>query len=384
MIKLLTIIGARPQIIKSSAISRAIGRFAGQIVEKTLHTGQHYDEQMSGVFFRELGIPAPDINLGVGSGMHGEQTAAMILRIEQVLLDERFDGVILYGDTNSTLAGAVAASKCRVPIFHVEAGLRSFDMTMPEEINRVVCDHLSAILFAPTTTACGNLDREGLVSSPVVFDQGRKRIVINCGDVMYDNSMYFAPLAESRSDVLQRYGLKKGSYILTTVHRAVNTDDSQRLTTIFRALLDIAEWDDVKVVLPIHPRTARLLPSQLDASVYDRVTHSDRFLLIPPASFYDIIVLEKNARIVMTDSGGVQKEAFFFERPCVIFRAETEWIEIVDNGAGFLADADYNRILKGYKLLSYHKVSFPHLFGDADAAGRIITEILTYLNIKNR
>jgi UDP-GlcNAc3NAcA epimerase len=379
MKKLLTIIGARPQIIKSTAIFRAIYRFDGQVEEKTLHTGQHYDEQMSGVFFRELGIPEPDFNLGVGSGSHGEQTARMIAGIEQVLLDVHFDGVILYGDTNSTLAGAVAASKCHVPIFHVEAGLRSFDMTMPEEINRVVCDHLSSILFAPTATACKNLEREGLVSSPVAFSQGRKRVVINCGDVMYDNCMYFAPLAEARSDVMQRYGLKKEAYILTTVHRAANTDDPRRLTSIFRALLDIAEQDDVKVVLPLHPRTAKLLPSKLDSSVYDRVIRSDRLLLIPPASFYDIIVLERNARIVMTDSGGVQKEAFFFERPSLIFRSETEWLEIIENGAGFLADADYDRILEGYNRLSRLKVSFPRLFGDADAAGRIMSGILAYL-----
>ena len=379
MIKILTIIGARPQIIKSAAISRVICRFAGQVEEKTLHTGQHYDEQMSGVFFRELGIPEPDFNLGVGSGAHGEQTARMIAGIEQVLLDEHFDGVILYGDTNSTLAGAVAASKCHVPIFHVEAGLRSFDMTMPEEINRVVCDHLASILFAPTATACKNLEREGLVSSPVAFNQGRKRVVTNCGDVMYDNSMYFAFLAEAQSDIMQRYGLKKEAYILSTVHRAANTDDTQRLTSIFRAMLDIAEQDDVKVVFPLHPRTAKLLPFQLGPGVYERVTHSDKMMLIPPASFYDIIVLEKNARIVMTDSGGVQKEAFFFERPSVIFRSETEWLEIIENGAGFLADADHDRILEGYYCLSRQKVSFPHLFGDADAAGKIITEILAYL-----
>ena len=382
MIKLLNIIGARPQIIKAAAVSRAIREhFAEEVDESILHTGQHYDKEMSAVFFEELGIPRPDYNLGVGSGTHGEQTSRIIAGIEQVLMDTHYDGVILYGDTNSTLAGAVAASKQNVPIFHIEAGLRSFDMTMPEEINRVVCDHLSSILFAPTETACENLTREGLASSPVSFANGRHRSVINSGDVMYDNSMHFAPLAEARSEIMQRYGLKKEKFILATVHRANNTDDPIRLTSIFRALLDIAEQNDVKIVMPLHPRTAKLLPSRLEASTHTRLMQSKQVLLIPPASFYDILVLEKNARMVMTDSGGVQKEAFFFERPSVTFRTETEWKEIVEYGAGFLADADYDQILEGYARLSGRRVNFPRLFGDADAASRILAEIIAYLRL---
>ena len=380
MIKLLNIIGARPQIIKAAAISRAIREhFAAEVDEKILHTGQHYDKEMSAVFFEELGIPHPDYNLGVGSGTHGEQTSRIIAGIEQVLMDTHYDGVILYGDTNSTLAGAVAASKLHIPIFHVEAGLRSFDMTMPEEINRIVCDHLSSILFAPTETACENLTREGLASSPVSFANGRHRSVINSGDVMYDNSMYFAPLAEARSEIMRRYRLEKDEFILATVHRANNTDDSFRLTSIFRALLDIAEQNDVKIVMPLHPRTAKLLSSRLEASIHTRLMQSKQVLLIPPASFYDILVLEKNARMVMTDSGGVQKEAFFFERPSVIFRTETEWKEIVEYGAGFLADADYDRIHEGYTRLSGHKVLFPRLFGDGKASSHILSEIIAYL-----
>ena len=380
MIKLLNIIGARPQIIKAAAISRAIREhFAAEVDEKILHTGQHYDKEMSAVFFEELGIPHPDYNLGVGSGTHGEQTSRIIAGIEQVLMDTHYDGVILYGDTNSTLAGAVAASKLHIPIFHVEAGLRSFDMTMPEEINRIVCDHLSSILFAPTETACEYLTREGLASSPVSFANGRHRSVINSGDVMYDNSVYFAPLAEVRSEIMQRYGLKKEEFILATVHRANNTDNSLRLTSIFRALLDIAEQNDVKVVLPLHPRTAKLLSSRLESSVLTRLMQSGQVLLIPPASFYDVLVLEKNARIVMTDSGGVQKEAFFFERPSVIFRTETEWKEIVEHGAGFLADADYDKIREGCSRLSGHKVIFPRLFGDGEASSHILSEIIAYL-----
>lgn len=380
MIKLLTVIGARPQIIKAAAISRAIKNyFLNQIEEKILHTGQHYDANMSQVFFDELGIPSPDYNLGVGSGKHGEQTAKMIAGIEQVLLDGNFDGIILYGDTNSTLAGAVAASKVHVPIFHIEAGLRSYNMAMPEEINRIVCDQLSSVCFSPTQTGVDNLKKEGFFESKAKFKNGKKRYVVNSGDVMYDNSLYFASLADQKSDILTRYGLETNGYILSTIHRDNNTDDPERLTAIFEALLDIAEKDNIKVVLPLHPRTAKLLPVNLGKNTYDRLQNSKHVCLIPPASFLEIIVLEKNARIVMTDSGGVQKESFFFERPCVILRPETEWVEIVNHGAGIIADADKQRIKEGYERLVNQTVSFPKLFGDANAAKHILDTIIDYL-----
>ena len=380
MIKLLTVIGARPQIIKAAAISRAIkDYFLNQIEEKILHTGQHYDANMSQVFFDELGIPSPDYNLGVGSGKHGEQTAKMIAGIEQVLLDGNFDGIILYGDTNSTLAGAVAASKVHVPIFHIEAGLRSYNMAMPEEINRIVCDQLSSVCFSPTQTGVDNLKKEGFFESKAKFKNGKKRYVVNSGDVMYDNSLYFASLADQKSDILTRYGLETNGYILSTIHRDNNTDDPERLTAIFEALLDIAEKDNIKVVLPLHPRTAKLLPVNLGKNTYDRLQNSKHVCLIPPASFLEIIVLEKNARIVMTDSGGVQKESFFFERPCVILRPETEWVEIVNHGAGIIADADKQRIKEGYERLVNQTVSFPKLFGDANAAKHILDTIIDYL-----
>lgn len=380
MIKLLTVIGARPQIIKAAAISRAVKNyFQGEIEEKILHTGQHYDANMSQVFFDELGIPQPDYNLGVGSGKHGEQTAKMIAGIEQILLEGNFDGIILYGDTNSTLAGAVAASKIHVPIFHIEAGLRSFNMAMPEEVNRIVCDQLSSICFSPTQTGIDNLKREGFFESKAEFKNGKRRNVVNSGDVMYDNSLYFASLAEQKSDVLERYDLKPNQYILSTIHRDNNTDSKERLTSIFSALLDIAEKDNIKIVLPLHPRTAKLLPVNLEEQTYKRLQDSKLVCLIPPASFFEIIVLERNARIVMTDSGGVQKEAFFFERPCVILRPETEWVEIVNHGAGVIADADKARIIDGYEKLVNHPVSFPKLFGDANAAKHILETILSYL-----
>lgn len=380
MIRLLTVIGARPQIIKAAAISRAVkNRFADQIEEKILHTGQHYDANMSQVFFDELGIPAPDFNLGVGSGSHGVQTAKMIAGIEEVLTSEHFDGIILYGDTNSTLAGAVAASKIHIPVFHIEAGLRSFNMTMPEEINRIVCDQLSSICFSPTHTGIDNLKREGFFDSPAKFKNGKGRYVVNSGDVMYDNSMYFAQLAEQKSDILTRLGLKPGGFILTTIHRPNNTDEPARLTAIISSLLTITEQEEITLVLPLHPRTKNLLDKNLSKEVYEKLMTSPRVKIIPPASFFEIIVLEKNARIVMTDSGGVQKESFFFERPCVILRPETEWVEIVEHGAGIIADANPDRIIDAYKKLVGTAPTFPPLFGDAHAAEHILAQIIEYL-----
>ena len=371
MIKLLTVIGARPQIIKAAAISRAVRNdFSDRIQEKILHTGQHYDANMSQVFFDELGIPAPDYNLGVGSGSHGTQTAKMIEGIERVLCSEHFDGIILYGDTNSTLSGAVAAAKLHVPVFHVEAGLRSYNMTMPEEQNRIVCDHLSSILFAPTQTAVDNLADEGLVASKAVFQNGKGRQVVKSGDVMYDNALYFSSLAEQKSHILKDCQVNPGAYILATIHRDFNTDNPERIGSIFKALSTIADENNIPVVLPLHPRTRHYLPSGI----------SSKITIIPPASFFDILTLEKNAKIVMTDSGGVQKEAFFFGRPCVILRPETEWVEIIDHNAGILTDADYDRILNAYRILSCRKVNFPPLFGDGNAATCVLQSIIEYTN----
>jgi len=381
MIKLLTIIGARPQIIKAAAISRAVRScYATQINEKILHTGQHYDANMSQVFFDELGIPCPDYNLGVGSGSHGVQTAKMIQGIENVLATEHFDGIILYGDTNSTLAGAVAASKMHIPIFHIEAGLRSFNMTMPEEVNRIVCDQLSSICFSPTQTGIDNLRREGFFESQTKFGNGKGRLVVRSGDVMYDNSMYFAALAEQKSDILNDLDIRQGCYILATIHRPNNTDNPLRLTAIISSLLSISERDCITLVLPLHPRTRKLIEKNLSKEVYEKLISSSSVKIIPPTSFLEIIVLEKNAKIVMTDSGGVQKESFFFGRPCVILRPETEWVEIVNHGAGIIADADSHRIMMAYDKLLETKITFPQLFGDAHASEHILNTILEYLS----
>ena len=348
MVHLLTIIGARPQIIKAAAFSRVVReQFAGRIEEHILHTGQHYDANMSEVFFRELGVPAPDYNLHVGSASHGVQTARMIEGIEAVLMQTRYDGVLVYGDTNSTLAAAVAASKLQIPIFHVEAGLRSYNMSMPEEINRIVCDRLSSLLFAPTATAVRNLEKEGMT-----------RGVVQSGDVMYDNALYYETAA------------LKDKFVLATVHRPANTDHPERLQSIFRALQDIAKTG-MEVVVPLHPRTKK--------RINDLRLNTDDLRIIEPASFLEMLALEKNASVVLTDSGGVQKEAFFYGTPCVILRPETEWVEIIDAGAGILADADYERIIAAYGLLKDKRTAFPPLFGDGHASEKIAEEILRFL-----
>ena len=378
---LLTIIGARPQIIKAAAISRAIAAWNNShpdrhVREVLLHTGQHYDDNMSGAFFSELGIPQPDINLHVGSGTHGVQTARMIEGIEHELQTAHYDGIILYGDTNSTLAGAVAAAKMHVPVYHVEAGLRSFNMSMPEEQNRIVCDHLSSILFAPTQTAVDNLRREGLANSPALFADGSRRRVVLSGDVMYDNSIYFARMAEERSIVLNSLGIEKKSFMLATIHRDSNTDSPARLASVVSALLRFVEEHRQPLVWPLHPRTRKMLPLSLSADLYGRLTTHPLIRLTEPASFFDIIMLERYASLVLTDSGGIQKESFFFCTPCVILRPETEWVEIVAAGAGILADADEERILSAARTLVGTEVRFPPLFGNAHAAEKIVETIM--------
>ena len=367
---LLTVIGARPQIIKAAAVSRAISNgYSDSVTEHILHTGQHYDANMSQVFFDELGIPQPEYNLGVGSGRHGEQTAKMIAGIEEVLTSRHFDGIILYGDTNSTLAGAVAASKLHVPIFHIEAGLRSYNRMMPEEINRIVCDQLSTILFAPTQTAVDNLREEGFFAEHPTLH----RRVINCGDVMYDNSIHFAKVAAQRCNIMERLSLQHESYILVTIHRDNNTDDPARLNQILSALADIARQDSIPIILPLHPRTRNKLTDQ-----HRNILDNNPLIRIhEPFSFLEMTLMEQNARLVMTDSGGVQKEAFFFERPCIIMRPETEWVEIVQHKAGIIADADYQRIVDAYSQLAHRHVSFPPLFGDGHAAEKIIENIIS-------
>ncbi|MFY9309105.1 MAG: UDP-N-acetylglucosamine 2-epimerase (non-hydrolyzing) [Bacteroidia bacterium] len=382
MIKLLTIIGARPQIIKAAALSRAIkNKFQKDIWEVIVHTGQHYDENMSQVFFDELQIPSPDYNLNTGSGSHGKQTASMITGIEEILQQEKPNAIVLYGDTNSTLAGAIAASKIQVPVIHIEAGLRSYNKSMPEEINRIMCDHVSTLLFSPTKAGYENLLKEGFKSNnqaPYSFDNPK---IYHCGDVMYDNSLHFSEVAEEKTTVLKHNNLKAGKFVLATIHRNNNTDEPLRLNALFRALNSIATENKTKIVLPLHPRTAKLLPVNLDPELYTLVKANEYIQIIPPVSFLEIIALEKNASMVITDSGGVQKEAFFFQKPCIILRSETEWVELVECGSARITDADEIKIKEAYKHFSSAKsLNFPRLFGDGRAAEFICGEVLKYIS----
>jgi len=382
MLKILTIIGARPQIIKAAALSRAIREsFSDQIHEVLLHTGQHYDQNMSAVFFQQLGIPHPDYNLNVGSGAHGKQTATMINGIEEILLKEQPDYIVLYGDTNSTLAGAIAASKIHVPIVHIEAGLRSFNKSMPEEINRIMCDHASTMLFSPTLTGIHNLECEGFsMNNPTPYTIDNPG-VFHSGDVMYDNSLFFATLSEQQSKIISELGLQNRPFILATIHRDNNTDQPERLNGIFEAVYQISSQKDIDIVLPLHPRTAKLLKQNLTPALYANIKHHPGIHLIAPVSFLDMIALEKHAVMVMTDSGGVQKEAFYFGKPCIIMRPETEWVEIIEHGAGILCDADTARIKAAViHFMSEAKPSFPKIFGDGKAAWFICEQLLKNKN----
>lgn len=345
-------VGARPQFIKAALVVRAFARLDGVRVFQ-VHTGQHYDAQMSGVFFSELGIPEPEYNLAVGSGPHGAMTGRMLEGFEEVLAAEHPDAIVVFGDTNSTIAAALAASKLHIPVVHVEAGLRSFNRRMPEEVNRVLTDHASELLLVPTRAAIANLVAEGfsnvanngqLVEPDVVPTLDRSpRMVANVGDVMFDAALFFSEQAERQSRVLQEHGLTPGRFALATVHRAENTDDLERLEQIFKGLTDCA--DRMLVVLPLHPRTRAVL----DASGWGRALLR-RLVVLPPLGYLDMVMLEKSAQIVLTDSGGVQKEAFFHGVPCITLRDETEWTELVEIGANEIVGASRESISKAFDV----------------------------------
>jgi|WetSurMetagenome_2_1015567.scaffolds.fasta_scaffold00255_22 UDP-GlcNAc3NAcA epimerase len=318
-IKIVTIVGARPQFIKAAAVSRAI-RSLEDVREILVHTGQHYDDNMSDVFFRELDISEPDYHLGIGSGSHGLQTGRMLEAIEEVLIAEHPHAVLVYGDTNSTLAGALAAAKLNILNAHVEAGLRSYNRRMPEETNRVVADHVADLLFAPTETAKRNLLSEGVGEAAIHL----------VGDVMYDAALYYGSKAQRQSNILRSLEIKPKEYTLATVHRAENTDDSTRLRTLFEGLMRVSR--DVPIVLPLHPRTRQALERE---GMLSRVARC--MTLIDPLGYLDMVMLERNAKLVVTDSGGVQKEAFFYQVPCVTLRGETEWVELIELGWNRLA-----------------------------------------------
>lgn len=375
--RILTIIGARPQFIKAAALSRAIQEYFSELItEEILHTGQHYDENMSEVFFQELHIPQPHYQLQVGSGTHAMQTARMMEGIEKVLLEKKWDGVVLYGDTNSTLAGALAAAKCGVPVFHIEAGLRSFNHTMPEEINRLMCDHLSSLLFVPTQAGMDNLEKEGIVSDQNIhFANGKKRKVYRTGDIMYDNALYYGQTELKCVEGLPEE-VQDRPYILTTIHRNTNTDDKARLEAIVEALLVLAE--EQEVVWPVHPRTKNKINELLTEELRNRLLTHGHVHLLPPLSFLQMTALESHATMIVTDSGGVQKEAYFHRKPSLILRPETEWVEIVEQGAAMLCDADKERILEAYGVMKQRRLDFPPLFGDGHTAEFILRRMLEY------
>ena len=332
---------------------------------------------MSEVFINEMGIPKPLYNLGIGSGTHGVQTAAMMSGIEEVLLKEKPSCLVVYGDTNSTLAASVAAAKIHVPVAHIEAGLRSFNKKMPEEINRIVCDHCSTLLFSPTLKGIENLEREGFrVYTRAPFTPDNPGI-FHTGDVMYDNSLFFADIAEKQSDVLEKNGIESGNFVLITIHRDFNTDDPVKLNGIFRAIIKISEAHHCNLIIPLHPRTSKLLESVLDAEVCKSLKADRKIRIIEPVSFFDMIMLEKHCQLVMTDSGGVQKEAFFFKKPCIILRPETEWVELVENGNAELVSADTEKIVASFERFSSPsmKYIYPSVYGDGKAAEMICAKI---------
>lgn len=342
--KVLTVVGARPQFIKAAPVSRAIRE---QHQEYLVHTGQHYDEGMSDVFFRELHIPEPDMNLGVGSGTHGEQTAAMISGLEAEIFKTKPDWVLLYGDTNSTLAGAIAAAKLAIPIAHVEAGLRSFNRTMPEEINRVLTDHVSTLLFCPTQTAIENLKNEGIM-------QG----VYEVGDVMVDGLL--AARARAEATILQENNLFIGNFYLATIHRPANTDSRQALEAIIN---EFGKLEKI-VVLPIHPRLQAALQRE-------KLTMPQNVRVIPPSSYLNMVALLDATEIVVTDSGGLQKEAYVMQRPCVTVRTETEWVETVEAGWNRLAAPD--KIAQAVQdALNNKPALHPNFYGDGSASPKIV------------
>ena len=344
-----SIVGARPQFIKSAPVSRAL---SSRFQEVLIHTGQHYDYGMSEIFFQEMEMRPPDFNLGVGGGSHGEQTGRMLIELEKVVNQVKPDCILVYGDTNSTLAGAVTSAKAGIPLAHVEAGLRSYNRAMPEEVNRVLTDHVSNFLFCPTDTAIENLAKEGVVTG-----------VHRVGDVMYDALLHNLTIARKRSQILDRLGLSKGTYALATVHRAATTDNPERM----RSVLDALSVLSLKVVFPVHPRTRKMIQEW-------GLTTNSNVLFIEPQGYFDILILQENANCILTDSGGMQKEAYLLGVRCITLREETEWVETVFSGWNQLVGVDRDAIHAA--VTDWHpQGERPPLYGDGHAAEQI-SEIL--------
>jgi len=335
---------------------------------------------MSAIFFSEMGIPEADYNLSVGSGNHGAQTAKMMEGIETILLKERPDALLVYGDTNSTLAGALAAAKIHIPVVHIEAGLRSYNKSMPEEINRITCDHCSTLLFSPTNQGISNLVKEGFsttIHSKASIDHP---LVFKTGDIMFDNSMYFSSIANEKQGLVEKLQLTPGEFILCTIHRDSNTDKPEHLNQIIRGLLQIQRISNQILVLPLHPRTRKKMTELLEPAVAKELQDNSRIQVIDPAGFLDMISLESRCSMVITDSGGVQKEAFFFKKPCIILREQTEWVEIVENGNALLVGSSEEKLIEAYHQLTIKKdFTYPPFFGDGYASEEICRLMIEHL-----
>jgi len=378
MIKLLTIIGARPQIIKASAMSRAIrNNFSGQIFEVLVHTGQHYDASMSQVFFDELEMTKENYNLQVGSGSHAVQTSQMMVKIEEILIEEKPNAVLLYGDTNSTLAAAVTAAKLHIPIIHVEGGVRSFNKKFPEEVNRLLCDHLSTLIFVPTHSGINNLLKEGFNTQNTPPYTSDNAGVFFCGDIMYDNSLYFGSQVEKRKEYLVDLGVQDREFALVTLHRPSNVDDPEVLANLLKTFLRISKNSKLPFVFPMHPRTKKIFEEQLDKLLIESISESE-IHLVQPASFIEMTLLENRAQIIFTDSGGVQKEAYYFNKPCVILLEETPWPELIESGTAILTGSSTEKIENAFSNLMSRKneLTFPTIFGDGQAASFICKKII--------
>jgi len=354
LIKIVTILGARPQFIKAGSVSREIAKHEN-VTEVIVHTGQHYDANMSDVFFEEMKIPKPNYYLGVGGKSHGAMTGQMIEKIEEILVKEQPDWLLVYGDTNSTLAGAIAASKLHIKVAHIEAGLRSFNMRMPEEVNRILTDRVSSIMFCPTKTAIDNLQKEGVSS-------WQTQVSLS-GDVMQDGALFYREFAQKPTFEI------KDDFVLCTIHRAENTDDVQRLTNIVEALNVVALTKPV--VLPLHPRTKNILANL-------SVTLSDNIKLVDPVGYLNMVWLIDHCSLVMTDSGGLQKEAFFFAKPCITMRDETEWVELIEHNFNVLVGADKEKILTAFKSHDFSDDFGLDLYGGGFASKNIIDDLINY------
>ncbi len=369
MIKLLSVVGARPQFIKAAALHRALQKkFKDRVNEVLVHTGQHYDDNMSKIFFEELELCEPQYNLGVNKHSVTHQIAEMIKGIGEILNTEQPDAMLVYGDTTSTLAGALAAQKNNIPLLHVEAGMRSFNKSQPEEVNRILTDHISSLLFCSSPSAVEHLVNENIKHVNAKQNSIQQHGVFLCGDVMADNVFFYAEKAKSESTILQKLNIQAKKFLLATIHRADTADNSVRLQSVFKAFDEITKCDSVSLFVPLHPRTK----NNLNNEIQEIVNSNSLINIIEPVSYLDMLALQQNACMVFTDSGGMQKESYLLKTPCVVLRNETEWTELIENGNNILSGTDVDLIKNAYKKLSAkNDFAFPALYGDGKAAEKI-------------